>query len=126
MPRPKKCRVVVNLPISTTFKPDVSMNSGYNDFVVLKFEELEALRLCDFEAKKHSDAAIEMNVSRATIGRILEKARYQVADALLNGKSLSIQGGTYCQYRVGDKICRYQSENEIRKSRCNNCPDAHK
>jgi predicted Fe-Mo cluster-binding NifX family protein len=37
-----------------------------------------------------------MNISRATFGRIVEKARKIVADALINGKSIIIEGGEFC------------------------------
>jgi rubrerythrin len=39
------------------------------------------------------DAATRMNVSRQTFGRIVESARRKVADALVNGKALKIEGG---------------------------------
>jgi len=34
-----------------------------------------------------------MNISRQTFGRIVESARKKIADALVNGKALSIEGG---------------------------------
>jgi predicted DNA-binding protein (UPF0251 family) len=61
--------------------------------VVLALDELEALRLADREGQYHQAAARRMKVSRATFGRILETARHKVADALLRGKALRIDGG---------------------------------
>jgi predicted DNA-binding protein (UPF0251 family) len=62
--------------------------------VVLSLDELEALRLADLEGDQHEQAAAKMNISRPTFGRILEHAHKVVADALLHGKALQIEGGT--------------------------------
>jgi predicted DNA-binding protein (UPF0251 family)/predicted Fe-Mo cluster-binding NifX family protein len=61
--------------------------------VSLALDELEALRLADLTALHHEPAAEQMGVSRATFGRILERARRKVADALINGKALRMEGG---------------------------------
>ena len=95
MPRPKKCRNVENFPEVRIFKPDGEALTDLEP-IILGFEELEALRLVDFEAKKHEEAAQIMNISRATFGRIIEKARYIVTNALLNGKAIVIEGGQFC------------------------------
>ena len=61
--------------------------------VVLGLDELEALRLVDFEALSQAQAGEQMGVSRGTIGRLLEKGRKIAIDALLHGKALRIEGG---------------------------------
>lgn len=61
--------------------------------VVLGLDELEALRLVDFEALSQEQAGEKMGVSRGTIGRLLEKGRKTVVDALLHGRALRIEGG---------------------------------
>ncbi len=61
--------------------------------VILEYDELESLRLADLLAYSHEESAKEMNISRATFGRILEKARKKVADSILNGKSIRINDG---------------------------------
>ena len=38
----------------------------------------------------HEDSAKEMKISRATFGRILERARKKAADGILNGKAIRI------------------------------------
>jgi predicted DNA-binding protein (UPF0251 family) len=53
-------------------------------------DELEALRLADVEGLYQEEAARQMNVSRATFGRIVEEAHRKVADAILHGKALRI------------------------------------
>ena len=61
--------------------------------VCLSLDEVEALRLCDYEGKYHERAALEMGISRATFGRIVNEARRKVAEALIRGKALKIETG---------------------------------
>jgi predicted DNA-binding protein (UPF0251 family) len=62
---------------------------------VLTVEELEAIRLKDLEDLDGEQAALRMNVSRPTFQRILDGARAKVAEALVQGKALKIEGGVY-------------------------------
>ena len=55
----------------------------------------EALRLADLEGLTTGEGAERMRVSRHTFGRTLAEARRAVADALVNGRALCIEGGTY-------------------------------
>jgi len=57
----------------------------------LDLDELEAIRLADYEGRYHEQAAREMKVSRATFGRIVNEARRKVAEALIGGKALKIE-----------------------------------
>lgn len=57
----------------------------------LNHDELEALRLADFEKLSHEEGAAQMKISRATFGRILEQARYIVTDSIINGKAIIIE-----------------------------------
>jgi len=61
--------------------------------ITLTFDELEAIRLTDLQGLYQEQAAEKMNISRQTLGRILESAHKKIADALVNGKALAIQGG---------------------------------
>ncbi len=122
MPRPKKCRLIANFPDITIYKPS-GVNMIVLETVVLNFDELEALRYADYECKKQVDAAELMNISRATFGRIIETARFKVADSLLNGKALVIKGGDFCHDDMAN------SENELvnkfieeRRQKCLSCP----
>ena len=92
MPRPKKPRFVTNYPIPAAFVPQGVPVSGD---VFLTVEELEAIRLSDFEDMDQATAAKMMAVSRQTYGRVLAEARSIVAEAIVTGKALKIQGGTY-------------------------------
>jgi predicted DNA-binding protein (UPF0251 family) len=94
MVRPQKSRLVKIDPKINYFKPrGVPMVDLAQ--VQLTVDELEALRLADFLAVSHEEAGKEMGVSRATFGRIVERARKIVADALLNGKAINVEGGNY-------------------------------
>jgi predicted DNA-binding protein (UPF0251 family) len=65
------------------------------DQVVLSVDELEALRLADKEGMYQDQAAEQMKISRPTFGRVVEAARRKVAEALVEGKALRIEGGNF-------------------------------
>ncbi len=90
--RPTHCRSVQDLPKVTCFKPHGVLHKDLTS-VLLTVDELEAIRLADKEGLYQADAAIQMNVSRPTFGRILEAAHKKVAEAIVDGKQLCIQGG---------------------------------
>jgi predicted DNA-binding protein (UPF0251 family) len=92
MPRPRNFRRVGCLPQSNYYKPR-GIPLSVLEHVNLTFDELEAIRLADLEGLYQEQAAEKMNVSRQTFGRIVESARKKIADALVNGKALSIEGG---------------------------------
>lgn len=92
MPRPKKPRFVSGYPAIAAFVPNGISVTGE---VFMSVEELEAIRLSDFEHLDQETAANMMEVSRHTYGRILTAARSIVAQALITGKALKIEGGTY-------------------------------
>jgi len=94
MPRPRKRRFVQGRPIVDAFVPSRVPPWGAEE-VVLPIEGLEAIRLNDFQGMDQETAARMMNVSRQTFGRILAEARAIVADALVMGKVLKIEGGHF-------------------------------
>lgn len=59
--------------------------------IVLRPDEVEALRLADLEGLYQEEAARMMGISRQTFGRILERAHKKVADAIVNGRALTIE-----------------------------------
>ncbi len=65
------------------------------DQVIITVDELEALRLSDLLDQSHEAAAQQMKVSRPTVTRMLAKAHKAIADALVNGKAIRIEGGDY-------------------------------
>jgi predicted DNA-binding protein (UPF0251 family) len=92
VPRPPCPRRVDGLPSRTYFKPRGVPVSALGE-VVLSVDELESLRLADLEGLYQEQAAERMRVSRPTFGRIVEGARRKVAEALVEGKALRIEGG---------------------------------
>jgi len=92
MPRPKRCRRIASLPGSSLFKPAGIPACSLSE-VALTVDEFEALRLADYEALYQEQAAERMGVSRQTFGRIVEAARKKVAQALVEGLVLRIEGG---------------------------------
>lgn len=106
MPRPPIERAVAGVPRVTVFKP-AGVPARELEQLQLAVDELEAIRLVDLEALSHEQAAEAMGVSRQTVGRVLERGRAKVAEALVGGKAILIGGG---QYRV-----------EPRRMRCFSC-----
>lgn len=94
MARPKCTRRIHNPPADRCFGPKCEESAG-DDAIRLTIDEYEALRLCDLLKMHHHEAADEMNVSRQTIGRILESAREKTARAIIEGLSLIVAGGQY-------------------------------
>ena len=94
MARPRHCRYVAQEPQATYFKP-CGVPLRLLDAVCLSVEGLEALRLSDMEGLNTLEAAKRVRVSRFTYARTLSAARKAVAEALVMGKALRIEGGTY-------------------------------
>ena len=94
MARPKNCRRVSSIPLSGYFKPR-GIPLSMLDEVVLTVDEFEAVRLADLEGLYQEQAAEKMNVSRPTFGRVIESAHKKVAEALVRGKALKIEGGEF-------------------------------
>ena len=96
MARPPIERAVGGMPRVTLFKP-AGVPGRDLEQLPLAVDELEAIRLVDLEGLSHEQAASAMGVSRQTVGRVLERGRAKVAEALVGGKAILIGGG---QYRV--------------------------
>ncbi len=94
MPRPVKCRRVASLPETTYFKP-AGIPMRALEEVNISVEEAEAIRLKDIEGLEQEKCAERMSISRPTFQRVLESARKKLADALLHGKAISINGGNF-------------------------------
>ncbi len=94
MPRPVKWRRVAFLPETTYFKP-AGIPLRVLEEVRLSVEEVEAIRLKDMEGLEQEQGAEKMNVSRPTFQRVLSSARQKIAEALLQGKAIRIDGGNF-------------------------------
>ena len=89
MVRPRKRRLIRFNPNVTYFKPRAIPLRSLKE-VSLDPDEMEAIRLCDFEELDQVEAAKKMKISQSTLQRILEKARQKTAEALIKGKAIRI------------------------------------
>jgi predicted DNA-binding protein (UPF0251 family) len=94
MSRPVKLRCVGQLPTAGFFRP-VGIPANVLQEVCLSVEEAESIRLKDLEGLEQEECAGRMHVSRATFHRVLESGRKKLADALINGKAIQIEGGNF-------------------------------
>ena len=102
MPRPVKCRKVCHFPQILEFLP--ADNTEKKTPIVLTVDEYETIRLLDKKGYSQEQCAASMQVARTTVQRIYEIARKKIADALIDGHPLRIEGGDF-------RICDGQSSN---------------
>ncbi|MBU5678512.1 MAG: DUF134 domain-containing protein [Candidatus Aenigmarchaeota archaeon] len=94
MPRPRICRRVCFEPNVTYFKP-IGIRMINLEEVILTVDEFEAVRLKDLEGLEEEMAAKKMNISQPTFNRLITSARKKIADAIVNGKAIKIEGGNF-------------------------------
>jgi len=94
MPRPKLCRRVCVAPGVTYFKP-AGIRMVDLEETVLTVDEFEAVRLKDLDGWEQETAARKMGISQPTFHRMISSARKKVADAIVNGKAIRIEGGVF-------------------------------
>ena len=92
MPRPRKCRKVCCLPRSQRFVPEVCSNA---DEVVMTVDEYETIRLIDKQGFSQEECGVYMQIARTTVQQIYSSARKKLADAIVDGCVLRIEGGDY-------------------------------
>ncbi|HZK09718.1 MAG TPA: DUF134 domain-containing protein [Clostridia bacterium] len=93
MSRPIKERNVCSLPRVNRFGP---LNASQRkDSIIMTVDEYETLRLIDFEGLKQEECAAQMKVARTTVQGIYTRARKKMAEALVHGNILMIEGGEY-------------------------------
>jgi predicted DNA-binding protein (UPF0251 family) len=125
MVRPQKDRIVAFKPDISYFKPR-GIPMVELDEVQLTVDEREAIRLSDLIGLSHEEAGSRMGVSRATFGRIVQRARKAVADALINGKAINVEGGNY-KMITGPRLfrcaeCDHRWEEPLGTGRPEECP----
>lgn len=92
MPRPRICKRIGFRPEITYFKP-AGIRIINLEESILTLSELEAVRLKDLEGLEEKSAAKRMGISQPTLNRILRNARKKIADAIVNGKAIRVEGG---------------------------------
>ena len=119
MARPRKHKRVCREPSVKSFNSAESEEKN-----AITVDEMEVIRLIDFEGLTQQECAKQMQVARSTITAVYESARYKISDTILNNKSLLIEGGDYeicenskyCCGQCGKSKCRY-----CRHGSCDNC-----
>jgi uncharacterized protein len=119
MVRPLKCRLIAQEPNIDYFKPR-GIPLVELEEVNLTLDEFEALRLADLNGLYQEEACQDMKVSRATFGNILNNAHRKIAEAIINGKAIRIEGGVYnmrtrnrFRQRAGRQGSQSQAESNI-------------
>lgn len=93
MPRPPRCRRVCALPDQTEFGPSRTACPGGP--IVMTVDEYETIRLVDLGGLTQEQCAAQMDVARTTVTGIYDSARKKLAEAIVNGRRLRIEGGSY-------------------------------
>ena len=102
MPRPHKCRKGCRMPGRREYLPDGEMT---DQIVILTVDEYESVRLIDHEGFSQEECAAFMQVARTTAQLIYNRARKKIADALVEGKGLRIEGGEYRLCDGSEETC---------------------
>lgn len=102
MPRPRKCRKVCHMPQTSQFRP-VDGREKESE-VILTVDEYETIRLIDKLGFSQEECSTYMQVARTTVQMIYNSARKKLADVLVEGLPLRIEGGDY-------QLCDGRSEN---------------
>lgn len=105
MARPQKLRKVCSMPCRRRFGP-LGEAPASADVVSVTVDEYEAVRLIDLEGMTQEECADKMGVARTTVQGIYIAARRKLADILVNGKTLMIEGGNFRLCDGGDHACR--------------------
>ncbi len=105
MPRPKKNRNVCCLPAQNQFGP-LNKKELSQQMITMTVVEYETIRLIDLESFTQEECAQHMDVARTTVQGIYNKARKKLAESLVHGKRLMIEGGDYVLCNGKQKKCR--------------------
>lgn len=105
MPRPRKCRRVCRYPHSVLFVPEDAVQG--KEEIVLTVDEYETIRLIDCEGFSQEQCSQSMNVARTTVQQIYASARKKLADVIVYGLHLKIEGGDFQLCDGHNRHCGY-------------------
>lgn len=125
MPRTEKNRIVHTPPLFSEFKP-IGVPVQELRQISLTLDEFEAFRLADYKGLMHAEGADEMGISRSTFTRLIEKSRKKIADFIVDGRVLLIEGGNV---HFTNNIIRCQDCGQMFKTAIHHevleCPHCH-
>ena len=104
--RPTKCRRVCRFPETLEF---FTTGETLGEPVILTVDEYETIRLIDKEGLSQEDCGTQLGVGRTTVQKIYETARRKIADALVLGRSLRIEGGDFYLCNGNSEFCYQKS-----------------
>lgn len=119
MPRPRKCRKVCCLPKTSRFAPEDATSAVPT--VTLTVDEYETIRLIDYENFSQEECAAYMQIARTTAQMIYNHARKKLADVLVNGAALHIEGGEYRLCDGMEDSCGCGGCKRHRRKGCGKC-----
>jgi len=105
MPRPRKWRKVCCMPENRIFGP-IGIDEVQAEYILMSIEEYETIRLIDLQGFTQEESAEHMNIARTTVQRIYNDARKKLAESLVNGDFIKIEGGDYKLCDGLEKSCR--------------------
>lgn len=133
--RPRMNRALEGGPSGRCYAPQCNSDEQ-NEVVLLLPEEMAALNLIDVQGLEQEQAAVVLGVSRKTIWRDIHEARHKIADAILNGKSIQMEGctrrlkghcpkrdETLCPKSGGGRCPRITGKSDKDTSGTDECPD---
>lgn len=105
MARPERVKRVCKEPGYSCFVPQGT--KGKRECITLTVEEYETLRLIDLEGVSRQECAARMDIARTTAQAIYNSARVKMAECIVNGMELHIEGGTFalCDGSAGCPDC---------------------
>ncbi|MBN2541178.1 MAG: DUF134 domain-containing protein [Bacilli bacterium] len=117
MPRPEKPRNICEMPKYSVFGPKGERMNKLKQ-IELPIDELETIRLIDYLGYNQEEAANQMNVARTTVQRVYNIARKKVAESLIEGAVIIIEGGEIvlcdqdCEDCLGQRRFRNRQNNQ--------------
>ncbi len=117
MARPRKCRRVCGMPDNKSFAPVGEKAAA--EKIVMAVDEYETIRLIDLAGYTQEECAAQMGIARTTVQGIYNEARRKLADVLVNGRLLLIEGGDVdlceresagCGRKCGSLCCKKKRE----------------
>lgn len=121
MARPSKCRRICKMPENLEFSP----KTGKQEVIIMTMDEYEVIRLMDDLSMTQEQCALQMNIARTTVTMIYENARRKMADMLVHGKRLRIEGGNIIVCENAQSCCGNCGKERRSSENCRACENSN-